>query len=461
MGELSLLVAAREVPERDCLISDDEVWSYAEVAARVRSALASLRARGVQPGDRVALAPIVDVDSVVWLYALFELGCPVILLHPRLTERERALVVAEAQPTHVITESVDDDGAVAETLAHPSPTEDQILAVAYTSGSTGRPRGARLSRRAFLASEAAHAAHLGWLPEDRWLLGMPPAHVGGLSIVTRSLIARRCIVLSPGSFDPVRAAQVMAENRVTLCSLVPTMLRRLLTLDEPAWTPTEELRAVMVGGAPFPDALRELAVRRHVPVLGTYGCTETCSQVATQRADQAATAGSGAPLPGIELRFEDGEVQVRGEVLMDGYLGHDRSGPPWTSDGWLRTGDLGSLWSDGQLQVQGRLDDLIVTGGENVSPQEIEAWLETVPGIRSACVFSVAHDTWGQEVVAAIVIDSEHYQEGTLRERLQKELAAHKRPKRFCELEALPLNRSGKVDRPAVAAECSGLLRAI
>lgn len=461
MHELSLLAAAKEVPRRDCLIANDRAWSYAQVATRVRMALALLRARHLEAGDRVALTPNVDVDSLVWLYALFELGCPAILVHPRLTDRERSVILGNAQPAHVITARIPDDVS-GDDAAEPSlPSADQTLAIVYTSGTTGRPRGACLSRRAFVASEAAHAANLGWLPQDRWLLGMPPAHVGGLSIVTRSLIARRCVVLLSGSFDPDEAVRVMAEQRVTLCSLVPTMLRRLLALEEPAWTPSSELRAVLVGGAPFPDALRELASKRNVPTLTTYGCTEACSQITTQRADQMATRGSGAPLPGIDLRIQADEIQVRGDVLMDGYFGHDRSGTPWTSDGWLRTGDFGSFLADGQLLVEGRIDDLIVTGGENVSPQEVEAWLETVPGIMSACVFSLPHDEWGEEVVAAVVTDSMRYDEDTLRDRLTSELAMHKRPKRICVLDALPLNRSGKVDRAAVGVACSGQLHPI
>jgi O-succinylbenzoic acid--CoA ligase len=166
-------------------------------------------------------------------------------------------------------------------------------------------------------------------------------------------------------------------------------------------------------------------------------------------------------LRGIELRVQDGEIQVRGDMLMDGYLGQVRGGAPWTPDGWLRTGDFGSLLADGQLLVRGRIDDLIVTGGENVAPQEVEAWLETVPGILSACVFSLPHDEWGQEVVAALVVDPIPYSADTLRDRIAKELAAHKRPKKICVLDALPLNRSGKVDRTAVELQCAGQLRLI
>ncbi len=458
MHELSVLAAAREAPSGECLIADGRVWSYADVAKRVRTALASLRDRGVQRLDRVALTPDVDVDSIVWLYALFELGCPAVLLHPRLTDRERADLLAEAQPVHSITSDWF-DASVTDDAPPPEPhSADQILAIVYTSGSTGTPRGACLSRRAFVASEAAHAANLRWNADDRWLLCMPPAHVGGLSVVTRCLIARKCVVLSPGPFDPAAVASVIDEGRVTLASLVPTMLGRLLSLD---WSPGPQLRAVLVGGAPLPDGLRELSTRRSVPILTTYGCTEACSQISTQKPEQSGHTGSGPPLPGIEVRIEGDEIQVQGDVLMDGYLGNDHGGGPWTPDGWLRTGDLGTFLPDGQLLIRGRIDNLIVTGGENVSPSEVEAWLETIPGIASACVFGLPHEDWGEEVVAALVTDGTRFDARALRARLSAELAPHKHPKRICTLDALPLNRSGKIDRAAVVDVCLPQLRPI
>ncbi|MGB8332689.1 MAG: class I adenylate-forming enzyme family protein [Polyangiales bacterium] len=461
MHELSVLAAAVEAPSRDCMIAEGRVWSYAHTAKRVRAAISMLRDRGVVPRDRVALTPNLDADSLIWLYALFELGCPAVLLHPRLTEREREQLLQEAQPAHLITERSTDEAAVEEAW-FPEPIDArETLAIAYTSGSTGRPRGAQLSRRAFIASEAAHAANLGWAPEDRWLLCMTPAHIGGLSIVTRCLIARKCVVLSRGAFDSATAIRTMAEDRVTLASLVPTMLRRLLRTEDPRWTPGSDLRAVLVGGAQLPDTLRALALERGVPILATYGCTEACSQLSTQSPEQRGRPGSGAPLPGVQVRVEEGEIQVRGEVLMDGYFGEAHDAAPWTPDGWLRTGDLGWFSPDGQLHIRGRIDDLIVTGGENVSPQEVESWLESVPGIEAACVFSLPHEDWGQEVVAALVTDATRYDAGILRARLVRELAPHKRPKRICALDGFPSNRSGKLDRAAVVALCSGQLRPI
>ena len=459
MRELSILAAAAEHPSRECLVTDDRVWSYAELAGRVSAAIEALRRRGLSGGERVALTPRAELESALWLYAAFELGCPVVLLHPRLSKRERAQILDETEVALLISDAPPHDSIEAPELA-PVPPE-RTLAIVYTSGSRGVPRGALLSRQAFVASEAAHATNLGWRPNDRWLLEMPPAHVGGLSILTRSLIARRCVVVSPGPFDPAETIAALERHHVTLLSVVPTMLRRLLQLTAPSWTPNPELRAVLVGGAPWPERLREEARARGVPALATYGCTEACSQVATQSMAQLGTLGSGAPLPGIELRIEDGEVQVRGDALMDGYLGQLRKGSAWSDDGWFRTGDLGAFLPDGQLVVRGRRDDLIITGGENVAPQEVEAWLESLPGVASACVFAVADETWGSAVAAAIIAEGPRFDPGSLRERARDGLADYKRPKWIAMLDAFPLNRSGKVDRAAVAECCEGKLDAI
>jgi O-succinylbenzoic acid--CoA ligase len=458
MRELSISVAAGEAPDRECVVEGGNTHTFADVAERVASAVERLRELGVQSGTRVALTPRADLDSVVWLFALFELGAPALLLHPRLTVRERTSLAARVSVRRTLDERP--PTGLAKTADSEDISSEQTLAIVYTSGTSGAPRGAVLSRRAFVASARAHAANLGWRDDDRWLLTMPPAHVGGLSILTRSLIARRCVVLAPGPFDASDLVATMGRDRVTLLSVVPTMLHRLLDTD-PKWQPHPELRAVLVGGAAFHDSLRERAADRGIPVLGTYGCTEACSQVATQSLAQVGTRGSGSPLEGIELRIEDGEIQVRGDVVMDGYVGEPHSSDAFSDDGWLRTGDLGEIGSDGQLHVRGRRDDTIITGGENVDPVEVEAWLESQPGIVSACVFGVPDDEYGEAVAAALVVHSDVYDESTIQSRMKRELAGHKQPRGVALLDELPLNASGKVDRRAVAERSRGDLRPI
>lgn len=460
MRELSVFEAATEGPTRDCFVVEGRVLSYADVADRVRQAIDELGRHGVSPGQRVGLSPGVDLDSVVWLLALFELGCPAVLLHPSLTDAERAEILEETHPVHVVGESGSRDG-VASVAGGDSVPPGRCLAIVYTSGTKGKPRGAILSRRAFVASSEAHTANLGWTTTDRWLLSIPPAHVGGLSILTRSLIARRCVVLSSGPFDAPRIIETLDAQGVTLLSVVPTMLRRLLACEEPRWGASDSLRAVLVGGARFPPALREHAHDRGIPVLTTYGCTEACSQVTTQHLGEGRATGSGLPLQGVKLRIEQGEIQVAGSMLMDGYVGEGDSGSTWTEDGWLRTGDFGMFGIDGELHVAGRIDDLIITGGENVAPLEVEAVFEAAPGVVAACVFSVPHEDWGQEVVAGLSIDPSRFDRTSLHECLAERLAPYKRPKRISVVDTLPVGRSGKIDRDAVKALCQDTLEPI
>ncbi|MEM8609944.1 MAG: AMP-binding protein [Myxococcota bacterium] len=457
MRELSVLAAGEDHPNRPFLVTSDETLTYREVAQQARLAMAELTSRGVQPADRVAITPSVDVPSMVWLLAAFELGCPAVLLHPRLTPSERQRIENQTNPRVSVDASTPYSTERVTHRADAVPSE-RTLAVVYTSGTSGSARGAQLSRRAFVASFRAHTDNLGWAPGDRWLLAIPPAHVGGLSILTRSLIARRTVVLAEPSWTASTLAEHLRDYDVTLLSLVPTMLSRLLDADE--WAPPPTLRAVLVGGAPLAKPLRRRAVERGLPILTTYGCTEACSQVSTQRLTEVGTEGSGAPLAGTRVRIVDGEVQVTGESLMDGYVGVESS-ESWTADGWFRTRDAGAFAPDGQLHVSGRLDDLIVTGGENVAPAEVEAVIATVPGVEAACVFAVPHHDWGQEVVAAIVASDPGSVGSGLVEALSSGLASFKRPKRVAWVQQIPLNRIGKVDRQRAAEVAGPLLRPI
>ena len=210
MRELSVFSAADEAPNRECLIDGDHVYSFAQVATKVAAAIERLKELGVESGSMVAFSPRADLGSVIWLFALFELGAPALLLHPRFTLRERKQLLARA-PTHHWLDEKSPAASVPCPVERFDRPSDDPLALVYTSGTSATPRGAVLSRRAFLASAHAHADHLGWCDDDRWLLAMPPAHIGGLSILTRSLVARRCVVLAPGGFDPETLEQRMTQ----------------------------------------------------------------------------------------------------------------------------------------------------------------------------------------------------------------------------------------------------------
>jgi O-succinylbenzoic acid--CoA ligase len=320
-----------------------------------------------------------------------------------------------------------------------------VAALLFTSGTTGRRRCVMLDRAAFVASAEASAAVLGWRDDDRWLVCLPLSTVGGLSILSRCLWARRTAVLVDPSprFDAAAVARQIERDRVTLVSLVPTMLVRMLELR---WRPPAHLRAVVLGGAPASPALLARATAAGLPVRTTYGMTETCSHVAID----------GRALPGIELAITGGRIAVRGPVLLRGYAPPDDQPPAIDGDGWFVTADRGAL-SDGLLVVHGRSDDVIISGGEKIDPVAIEAVLESLPGVAAACVFPLDHAEWGEQVAAALVAD----RAGPPAEQdLARALAGlgRRRPRQLVWLPDLPLAASGKVDRRETARRAAALL---
>jgi O-succinylbenzoic acid--CoA ligase len=426
---LSVLAAARDAGAAVALHTDGACWTFAELAQRVGRRAAELEESGCGPYPLVGTNAF---DTLITLLALLELRRPALLLHPKLSPAERA---REIEATAAAAAALPDDAAV----------------ILYTSGTTGRARGAILTRSALLASAAASAANLGWQDDDRWLLAMPLARIGGLSIVTRCLATRRTVVLTPG-FDAARLPQWIEQHRVTLASLVPTMLTQVLDAH-PDWIAPAHFRALLLGGAAAAPALLDRARERRLPIVVTYGCTETCSQVVAtpyaQRFD-AGACGAGRPLTDAQLRIDRGHILVRGPMRMAGYLGE----APLAADEWFDTGDLGALDAAGCLHLRARRVDLIVSGGENVYPAEVERVLESCPGVRAAAVFGVDDNLWGQVVAAVLVADSAHGAQlmQSLDAILRSRLAPHQRPRRVALVDSLPLTPGGKLDRAALPA---------
>jgi O-succinylbenzoic acid--CoA ligase len=293
-----------------------------------------------------------------------------------------------------------------------------IHTVIYTSGTTGRPRAVSLTHGNHLASALASASVLGVQPDDRWLSPLPVFHVGGLAVLLRSALYGTTAVVGE-EFDP----------GITLASLVPTQLARL---RESGFEPPAGLRAILLGGAPAPGELLEWAWGRGLPVRLTYGMTEAASQIATcEPGARAAT-----PLPGVELQIaSDGEILVRGPMISAGAV---------AGDGWLHTGDRGSLDSDGRLTVEGRIKNLIVTGGENVAAEEVERVLLDHPAVTDAAVVGVPDAEWGEAVTAFVVLAAPA---PDLEAHCRAHLAPFKVPKRIEQVPGLPRNAAGKLLR--------------
>jgi len=465
---LSVRRASREAPDHTALVFGERTWSFAELAAVVEPMIARLeeRWRGAPATlqSPLALVGASDLPTLVVLYALIELGWPVALVHPRFTDTERAALYPLIPKTRWLDARELNDVAATTPVraaAEPLPDDELCLAILFTSGTTGAPKGVVLSRRAFVAGARASASNLGWRDDDRWLLGLPIAHVGGLSILTRCLIARRAVVIPRDVAEgrrltPEALRAALDELDVSIVSLVPTQLEWLLASDA-AWSAPRSLRAVLLGGAAASPRLLERAWERALPVLTTYGLTEACSQVTTQRAGTVnrGTLGAGPPIDGVQVDILGGVIRVRGPTLFSGYFPSDAGGRHPDAEGWFETDDLGRYDANGNLHVLGRRSDLVITGGENVVPSEVEAVVERCPGVRAACVFGVPDDTWGELVAVAVVPEGalaalESLQAGLAR-HVSEHLSPHRRPRLLRFVDAFETTPAGKLDRGATA----------
>ncbi len=415
----------------------------------VARAHAWLDQTGAQAPEYVAFVPRADAVSLAILAACFERGTPVVVLHARATEAENARLCSRLGVTRTLTSPTElPPRASTPTLGELD--RERALVVVPTSGTTGDPKGVVLSARAFAASAHASALRTPFAEDDVALLSLPLAHVGGLALFTRALIARATLVLPPpGTYEPTRVATMIDAHAITQVSLVPTMLRR--HLDEGAIPSRETLRRVLVGGATASPALLERAARVGLPVCATYGLSEACSQVATQSTWR--DTGVGRPLSATTIRIIDGRIAIASDTLFSGYLVNGVVESVPRADGFYVTGDLGALDDDGALHVLGRVSDLVITGGENVMPAEVERALCALEGVRDAVAFGVQDEVWGERLIAVVVPhEGVSLDPAALRTSLMTELARHKVPAAIHVERALPLLPSGKVDRRALAS---------
>lgn len=376
--------------------------------------------------------PFLIAGSRAWTY-----GETLEEAQPRLAATPR-LIQPSLTPESVfdIIAGIASGGA---TVVGPEPETTEPGAadlVVFTSGTTGPPKGVRLTMQNLTAAAIASAQHLGHGPEDNWLLAMPLHHVGGLSILVRQAYTGGSITMLP-EFDARTFADALHDD-VTMASVVPTMLAQLVDFG-----PFEGLSAVLVGGGPIHEGILETASDAGLPVLPTYGMTETFGQIATLRPD-APLAHLAHPLPGIEIRIEaDGRIAVKGDQVSSGYLGR-----PDRPDPWFVTSDLGEIDEDGALRVLGRTDEMIVTGGENVDPARVESALSVHPDVSESLVVGVPDDHWGTAVACLYVggVDADD-----LASWARDRISAFMVPKKWRRVEAIPRTSMGKPDRSAGA----------
>lgn len=432
-------VSAQRFPDRLALEFEDRRWAWADVAREVDGWSRWLEGQGVGANDRVATITWNRPEVLFLWFALLRRRATLVPLNARLTTAELEPLLVRAGAKLVLT------------AEFPSPARGSVLdlevdegheaAGLFTSGTTGTPSLVPLTVGNFHASHQANAANLGASEDQVWLGTLPLFHVGGLAMAFRWAVMGARLVLE-NQFDATRVAALLRRGDLTHASFVPTALSRVL--DQPGAPFSSSLQALLIGGGPMGVELLRRARALQLQVLQTYGLTEACSQVTTERLADADGSTAGPPLAGLEVRIEDehgpvptgtiGEICVRGPTVTP------------SAGEWLRTKDLGHLDSSGRLTVHARRVDLIVSGGENIYPAEVEAALAESSLVLDVAVGPMAHETWGQVPVAYVVWRSAP-DAVALEAHGRARLAGFKVPKRWVTVESLPRNANGKLLR--------------
>jgi long-chain acyl-CoA synthetase len=478
----NLVEAARMYPDRPAIKLDEHVLRYAELDELSARAASWLRTLGLQPGDRVGLMLPNVAEFPVLYYGVLRAGGIVVPMNPLLKAREVTHSLRDSQATAVLawtsaaaqatagadaagTGSVVVDGGTLTGLAAHAPASEVVsradtdtAVILYTSGTTGTPKGAELSHGGLWRNASITATMLLDLePQDVVMGCLPLFHSFGQTCGLNAAIASgACLTLIP-RFDPATALRVIERDRVTVFEGVPTMYVAMHNAG-PGVADTATLRLCVSGGAALPvEVLRGFEDTFGAIILEGYGLSET-SPVATFNLRDARKPGSiGRPIEGVEVRLvnpdgtdaaegEIGEIAIRGHNLMTGYWRRPEATADAIKDGWFHTGDLGTRDADGFYVIVDRKKDLIIRGGFNVYPREIEEVLYEHPAVLEAAVIGVPHPTHGEEIAAAVALrPGSSASPEELRDYVKARVAAYKYPRRVWLVDALPKGPTGKV----------------
>jgi malonyl-CoA/methylmalonyl-CoA synthetase len=483
----AVATTARQDPNRQALLfpGDTDRWlTRGELVARSARTAGWLIQKGLRPQDRVLLCGHNTTTFVIAYLALLQCGATVVLASPAYTADELAHLVADSQAEWSFAARPAADSLTGTRLvsldeplpeAEPSTVDrigsHDVALLAYTSGTTGKPKGVPLTHGNLLSSIRAAMASWRWSDQDMLVHSLPLSHQHGLGGIHATLLAGSSAVIVPDAADLGRA---VLTHSATVLFAVPAIYERLITEAETALAaPT--LRLAVSGSAPLdPRLAGEVAEIMGVPPLERYGSTESGLNVSNPIAGPRRPGTVGLPLPGVELRVADdsgaevpagtdGEILLRGPQVFSGYGNRpEATREAFHPGGWFRTGDVGRVdQQSGYLTITGRKKELIITGGLNVYPREVELALERHPAVAEAAVAGVPSQRWGEEVTAWVV-PSGQVDPGDVIEHARRLLAAYKCPKQVFTVDSLPRNSMGKLQRSALLPlDTSGLDRAV
>ena len=473
-----LLQRAYLTPQRTALVFEGQAWSFGEMAQIVNEVAAKLSTNSLVEGDRAAVLMKNRPETVWVIHALQQIGVEAVLLNHRLTQKELTFQLEDSEvgtliydtnfhsvakgmtcsstnlKAFSIVEIMDSDKNQVEGKSE--FTLHDVCSIMYTSGTTGNPKGVIQTYGNHWWSAIGSSLNLGLDTNDAWLCVVPVFHISGFSILMRSVIYGMPVYLME-HFDEKAANQLLTSGKITIMSAVAAMLNRMLAaLGDKKYHPN--FRCLLLGGGPAPRPLLEHCEGKCIPVFQTYGMTETASQIVTLSPEDSLNkiGSAGKPLFPAQLKImignreakarEQGEITVKGPNVTKGYLNRKSANMESFNDGWFSTGDLGYLDESGYLYVLDRRSDLIISGGENIYPAEIEEVLMAYDAVLEAGVTGIADPTWGQIPYGFVVVKDAVTEEELLRFCKDK-LASYKIPKRIFQIESLPRNGANKLMR--------------
>ncbi|USS93249.1 o-succinylbenzoate--CoA ligase [Fructilactobacillus ixorae] len=459
-------------PHRLALSFHEQRWTFFELQRQVNGLCTILRPQ-LPPAGRVAILGDNTPELYFGMLALHQLGLPIVCLNKHLTTPELQYQITDAQVQTVLTTQEFLPQLEAVTTAKSlhlialdrlkwtpqadwpaQPTDlDALASVMYTSGTTGQPKGVCQSYRNHWTSAMGAELNLSVTPTDQWICAVPLYHISGLSIVMRSLLYGMPVRLYE-HFNPQAITQDLVHGRGTIISVVPYMLKKLLAEKQESYS--SAFSYMLLGGGAIDQATLDQCEQKHIPVIQSYGMTETASQVvALNPADAQRKIGSvGKPLFPVSLKiandaqpYQVGEILLKGDNLTPGYLNQpQRMAEKTTESGWFRTGDLGYIDDEGFLYVKSRLAELIISGGENIYPHEVEQVLNQLPGVQASAVVGKTNPIWGA-IPVAFLVTTRNWQLTAVQDFLTGKLAKYKFPKELHLVDHLPHTANGKLKR--------------
>ncbi|WP_293677615.1 AMP-binding protein [uncultured Phenylobacterium sp.] len=446
------------------LLSDGSEISYGALEAGAAQVAGRLVAEGVGPGDRVALQAEKSPEAVMVYLGVLKAGAVFLPLNNAYTRAEVDYFLGDAEPKVFVTDPpawVAEAGSAGTLAVSVAREADDLASLIYTSGTTGRSKGAMLSHGALAANALALHEAWGFTPDDVLLHALPIFHVHGLFVALHCAFLSGCpMVWLPKFAD----AEVLAGlERSTVMMGVPTFYTRLLASPGFTRQVADKVRVFICGSAPLlPSTFAEFEARTGQRILERYGMSEAVIITTNPLAGERIAGSVGYPLPGVELRIGGGEdtgvIEICGPSVFSAYWRMpEKTAEEFTADGFFITGDVGRRDPDGRVWISGRAKDLIISGGYNVYPKEVELVLDELPGVTESAVIGAPHKDFGEGVVAVVMGQGD---EAAMIAQARAQLAAYKAPKRIVFVDELPRNTMGKVQKNLLRQRFAGLFEA-